>query len=67
VFWVQNWFFGQKNLEPNFSTTTVARIWAKQTTCHLNFKKNEADDMSSTPGAVKKKGLATRDCHARGH
>jgi len=40
VFWaknrLQNWFLGQKSISPNFSTTTVAEIWAKQAIRYLS-------------------------------
>jgi len=56
VFCVKNRFLSQKNLVLDFPATIVAEILAKETTrCLLFFKKNRADDMLFTVGAVKKR------------
>jgi hypothetical protein len=39
---VENWFFCQKNLNPDFAATTVTKIQANQT-MHCLFKKKKLD------------------------
>jgi len=51
---VENWFFCQKNLNPDFAATTVTKIQANQTMHCLFKKKNWIDDMSSISITTKK-------------
>jgi len=51
---VENWFFCQKNLNPDFAATTVTKIQANQTMHCLFLKKNWIDDMSSISITTKK-------------
>jgi hypothetical protein len=51
---VENWFFCQKNLNPDFAATTVTKIQANQT-MHCLFKKKKIGLTTCHPSQLQQK------------